>query len=163
MTGAEISFESVWQRELLYVVLLAAGLGLVGGIAKVSRGVADDKPSAQQVIGCLTVGAIAATAAFYILEPATPLKFVSACLISGYMGPALLDALEARFKLFVAESKVARLADIGTRALDVAESAVTTTPPAQATLPGELASPDLTTTIAALRAELVAVEQPPRR
>lgn len=149
-----------WNMDLVWIVVLAAGLGMIGGAAKVI-GVA---PAERKWPAGLFVGAIASVAAFYVLAPETPLKIVSACLISGYMGPVLLDALEARFKVLVAEQKAERAIEVGRQALNVAETAARSatppqppTPPNPNLPPAQPPSPDLAA-VDRLRSQLVAIE-----
>src|SRR5215831_5057359 len=118
MTGGDgLTLEAVWDGQTLALLLIAAGIGAVAGLGRLARFPIDKVPRFSAIIGTLVTGAIAAVGAFYVFAPSTSLKFISDCALAGYIGPALLDALDLRFKLLAAE-------DRATKALAVAEQAV---------------------------------------
>jgi hypothetical protein len=166
VTPPEIELVAIWTREVLYLSLIAGGIGALGGAARFTRLYVDPPtpPTAatatapwKRLLGTLFISAVAAVAAFYVLAPATPLKFIAAAVIAGYSGPALLDALEARMRVLVAEAKAAQAVSAGTRALDVAKDAIDAAklPPAD---PARTAQ-ELVTKVEGLRKELEAIKR----
>lgn len=147
----EIDPQTILTSGVLEVMGIAAVLGVIGGAARLARSATDEKPTRWKIAAGLFIGAIAAIAAFYVLAPTTPLKFVAACVIAGYSGPALLDAIETRFKLVVAEAKVKRLADAGARAVAIADEAVRSGGPAMS--PSPHSHNELATRLDVLRTE----------
>lgn len=108
---------------LLIPLVVAVVCGCAGGIAR-AFGSATPEGSSRGafLLKSALVGAVAAVAGFYVLEPETPLRFVAAALISGYSGPALLDALDARFRVLAAEARANAALAAGRAAIDKADS-----------------------------------------
>ena len=118
---------SIWSGDALGMAAVGAAIGAVGGLARFARNVwgsptGDTVP--RVLISSVFVGAVAAVAMLYALDPQTGLKFVAACIVGGYAGPTLLDVLEARFKLLVAENKAAMAVDVGDKAVATATKAI---------------------------------------
>jgi predicted MFS family arabinose efflux permease len=148
---------SSFDGEVVLLVLLAAGLGVIGGVARIAR--FGERPNVRAIVSALFVAAVAAIAAFYVLDPTTPLKFISACIIAGYAGPAVLDGLEARFKLAIAEQKAERATKVGKEAVAVAKRAIEGEP--ESVKPG--AKPvSLESEVVRLETELARIEALPR-
>lgn len=125
--AVELDYHAVLSDGVVALVLIALVLGFFGGLARVVKQATEASPpklSVWPAIGGALVGAVAGVAAFYILTPTTSLRFISASLIAGYAGPALLDALEARFKLLSAEARANHAVDAGIRALDAADTTI---------------------------------------
>lgn len=125
-SGVEFDPASLLDWNVVAVVGIAAVLGIIGGGARLARLARVERTA---IGASLFVAGIASVAAFYVLEPATPLKFVAACLLAGYTGPAVLDALEARFKLEVAQQKAARATQVSQQLADVADKALAASGP----------------------------------
>jgi len=110
--------------ELLIPLAVALVCGAIGGLARAFGAVPPPTSRRASLAKSMAVGAVAAVAGFYVLEPETALRFVAAALISGYSGPALLDALDARFRVLAAEARAAAAVSAGRAALDKADSTV---------------------------------------
>lgn len=151
---SDVEFGSVWDLDVLWIVLLAAGIGALGGYARSLRP-GDPQP---KLFPSIVLGAIAAIAAFYVLAPTTPLKLIASCIIAGYAGPALLDSLETRFKLMVAEQKADRAIEIGEQAINLADETAAAArqarPPGDPPPAGEVATSVALTKASHLRSEL---------
>ncbi len=120
---SDIGFDS----KVLWLLLVAAGSGAIGGLARYFR---DDAAAREgKLARSIFLGAIAAIAALYLLEPSTALKMIAACIIAGYAGPTVLDALETRVKLMLAEQKAARAIAVGGEAVQLARDAIGSPPP----------------------------------
>ena len=128
MAATEITYDAILKSDVLCMSLLAAGVGVIGGLARVARLATDEatKPRVKVwfVVSSLFVAAVAAIAAFYVLTPETPLKFIAACVLAGYSGPALLDSVEAKMRVLLAETKAAAATSVGERAVDAAQKAI---------------------------------------
>lgn len=156
---SDIDFDSVWVLKILWMVLLAAGIGVVGGLARYFRD--DPTARARKLAHSLFLAAIAAVAAFYVLEPTTPLKLIAACLIAGYAAPAVLDGLETRFNLMVAEQKASQAIQVGEEAVQLANEAVAAANqagPQGQPLTSNLIANDLTAKVNKLRGQLDAIK-----
>lgn len=121
---SDIEFESVWVLKVLWLVLMAAAIGAIGGLGRYFR--EEEGADNRRLFKSIFLGAIAAVAAFYILEPTTPLKMIAACIISGYAGPTVLDALETRFKLLMAQEKAAQAIQVGEEAVKLVNETAAT-------------------------------------
>lgn len=144
----DIEPSMIFTLKILEVVLIAAVLGIVGGIAHVARTASstESRSTRAQIASALLVAATAAVGAFYVFEPMSPLKFIAACVIAGYAGPAVLDLLEARVKQLMTEQKVAHVTEVGKDAVTTAQKAID----AAMRPPGE-PEPDSTDTLAVLQ------------
>lgn len=117
----------VFDSKVLCLLLVAAGAGALGGLARYFR---DDAAARKGTfLRSVLLGATAAVAALYLLEPRTALKLIAMGIAAGYAGPTVLDALETRVKLMLAEQKAARAIQIGEEAVQLAREAIDQPPP----------------------------------
>lgn len=159
---ADLSPGSIWSADALGMAGIAAAIGAVGGFARFARNVwgsATGETRPRVFVTSVFVGAIAAVAMLYALDPSTGLKFVAACLVGGYAGPTLLDVLEARFKLLVAENKAAMAIDAGERAVAKARETIQDAKKVVETPPSSGASVPDTAKLAAALADLDVIEK----
>jgi hypothetical protein len=112
-----------FTAELVIPLLVALVCGAVGGLARALGSATPPGSSRMTILGkSMLVGAVAAVAGFYVLDPESELRFVAAALISGYSGPALLDALDARFRVLAAEARTTAAISAGRAALENADA-----------------------------------------
>ncbi|MFN0250944.1 MAG: hypothetical protein ACKV2T_28985 [Kofleriaceae bacterium] len=158
----EIDFAS-FDRDVLYLVLLAAGMGAIGGLARFAR--LGRVPSPAEAISAMFLGAVAAIAAGYFLDSSSAYKFIAACILAGYAAPAVLDGLAARLKIDVAKHKADRATEVSKKAVEVAKTAVVV---ADNAIEGNEATgkqpstAELSTQVASLEAELVRIQAMPK-
>ena len=103
------------------VIIIAAVSGIIGGLAHKLTAPLDDKTSLWVYT---IVGGVASLAVLYILSPPDGIKLIALSLAAGYGGKAVLDALEARVKIALAQADAAQAKETGQKAIKAAKKAV---------------------------------------
>jgi hypothetical protein len=104
------------------VLIMAAGFGLVGGLAQfwVARDPAD---AANSAVKSAIVGAVAAIGALWVQLPSPTLTLVGQSLLTGYFGRAVLALLQTRVTTALEREQKVRAIAVATDALKLAEDA----------------------------------------
>ena len=123
MTSADllaivVSFKdwAVWV-----IIGIVAVFGALGGWAhKLASPTEDQRRWPSFVI----VGAVAALAVLFAFGPKDPIKLIALAVVAGYGGKSILDALENRVKLALAEAEVKTAKDQRDQVAAVAKEAI---------------------------------------
>ena len=105
-----------------WVILIVVSIfGMLGGLAHKLTSPPDDKTSLP---GYMVVGAVASLAVLFIFVPSDAVRLIALSLAAGYGGRAVLDALEARVKMALAQAETAKAKEGGRRAVETGKEAV---------------------------------------
>ena len=90
------------------VLLIVIMFGIVGSMAhKLMPSNDPSNDNKMSFLGYIVVGAVASLAVLFIFPPNDDaLRLVALAVVSGYGGKAILDALEARMKVAIAQAEV---------------------------------------------------------
>lgn len=111
-----MNIEKLWDLidnwRLWAVCGIAFGLGAIGGVIRALTTEAPPDPTPLRAIDAklavarlFFVGGIAAVAVMYVTVPSSAMALIGGSLVAGYAGKAILDALESRAKLAVANAR----------------------------------------------------------
>lgn len=103
------------------VLIIVSIFGMLGGLAHKLTSPSEDKTS---LWGYIVVGAVASLAVLFIFVPQDVVRLIALSVVAGYGGKAVLDALEARVKTAIAETKAARAEQERGTVMEVARIAV---------------------------------------
>jgi len=101
-------FNSLKDWSLLWVVLIAAVVGFLGGAIHVWSGADHD------LVGNLTfwqsglLGSLTSICVYFVVTPNVGIKFIALSLIAGYGGKLIMDGLVNRAKLAVSQQENAK-------------------------------------------------------
>jgi hypothetical protein len=111
------------QRSTWLVLVIAAGCGLLGGLAHRFGSPPEDPTSLASYV---VVGAASALAALLVINPSDGVRLVALSILAGYGGKAFLEATEARAKVLIATSETARAKDEAKQAVQIGREAIGT-------------------------------------
>lgn len=102
------------------IILIAAGFGALGGYAHKLTSPPEDKTPWWKL---LIVGAVASLAVLFIFTPEDAVRLIALSLAAGYGGKSVLDALEAKVKVALAQAETARVRDESMRVIGLSREA----------------------------------------
>ena len=120
-TNVKVLADSLINLDTWEVIAAVSGFGILGGYAHKLTSPPDDKTSLRVY---LIVGGVAALAVLYVLSPPDGIRLIALSLAAGYAGKAVLDALEARVKIALAQADAAQAKETGQKAIEASKRAV---------------------------------------
>jgi hypothetical protein len=103
------------------VFVIVALFGMLGGFAHKLISPPEDKTTWP---GYLVVGAVASLAVLFVFAPSDPVRLFALSLAAGYGGKTVLNALEAKVKIALAEAKTEQVKEDGKTAVDAGKEAI---------------------------------------